>query len=525
MDLSASSSKNLSSVDKRVGALSFEKKRVGLVFGFGAMLFLMAVLAVIGLFGMESIESRLEHIVYDRMEKIRLVSEMHSHARERTLNLHRMILLLDPFDRDSEFMDFNSHGARFARARISFLTLKLNEKEVLMLNEQGRFTGIVVPIQEEVADLVANDEMGKARMLLIEGVVPLQDNVLKQLAELKNYQINETSIAGKIAREDYLYARNWVVVLSVFIGVIGVVIAYIIVVNFTRSTREREKYLIELEDAKMALEDSSKNLMLAKAQAELANNAKSQFLANMSHELRTPLNAIIGYSELLRDEIHDGNMRNFSDDCQKIQSAAKYLSRIISEILDLSKIESGKLDFRFEYFDLKTLIDEVSVIIAPLANKNGNMYSVNLEPNLGLIYSDAIKIRQILFNILNNACKFTKEGKVMLVASLVFDDGRECCLIEVEDTGIGISPDVKENIFQPFVQADGSATRGYDGTGLGLAIANNLCQLIDGKITVKSTLGEGSVFSLLFPVDVSVSDENGSDVKNRSVSDNVVRIK
>jgi len=238
-----------------------------------------------------------------------------------------------------------------------------------------------------------------------------------------------------------------------------------------------------------------------KMRAEAANEAKSRFLANVSHELRTPLNAIIGYSEMLEEDARDNDDSTAAKDASHIQAAAKHLLHLINEILDLSKIEAGKMDIYYEPFDVKAIVEDIATTIDPAVRKNGNQLTVNCADDIGFMNCDMIKLRQTLLNLLSNAAKFTHDGQIAITVERQRSGDKDWVFFEVKDNGIGIEPIKQQRLFDAFVQADGSTTRKYGGTGLGLAISRKYCQMLGGSLTLDSTPGEGSIFTVALPAD------------------------
>jgi signal transduction histidine kinase len=236
-------------------------------------------------------------------------------------------------------------------------------------------------------------------------------------------------------------------------------------------------------------------LLAAKEAAEAASQAKSQFLANMSHELRTPLNAIIGYAEILQEEAEDLALAPFTSDLVKIGVAGRHLLTQISDLLDLAHLESGKMTAEAAPIEVAEVVRQVAALAAPMLACNDNQWRLELDGPWPPMTSDAAKLKQCLMNLVSNAAKFTQEGTVTLRISQ--DDG--WVLFAVSDTGIGLTDDQCEHLFESFVQADAGTTRRYGGSGLGLAITRRLAALMGGDITVVSSPGQGATFILRLP--------------------------
>jgi len=273
--------------------------------------------------------------------------------------------------------------------------------------------------------------------------------------------------------------------------------------RFSRVHRELDALNRDLERRVLS---RTTELMKAKAEADEANLAKSQFLANMSHELRTPLNAVIGYSEMLQEEARDVGQESLLPDLSRILNSARHLLTLINDILDLSKVEAGKMELHGHSIDGDRLVEDVLNTIVPLAASNENRLEVRAAA-VGELYNDETRLRQVLFNLLSNACKFTKGGTITIDAAR---EG-EMLVVSIRDTGIGMTPEQMGRLFRAFTQADATTTRRYGGTGLGLAISRSFARMMGGDITVESALGAGSTFTLRVPSHIRVTPGPAAD--------------
>lgn len=259
--------------------------------------------------------------------------------------------------------------------------------------------------------------------------------------------------------------------------------------------------ITELKRREAQLAELVEQIEHARDEAMAASRAKSRFLASMSHELRTPLNAIIGYSEMLLEEAEDLGYPELRGDLEKIRSAGRHLLLLINDVLDLSKIEAGRMELFLEGFDVGHMIEEVAALVQPLMRRNENRFEVLRDGALGTMHSDQTKVRQTLFNLLSNAAKFTRQGQVTLAVRRVADASGDRLEFRVSDTGIGMTDEQLGRLFQAFSQADASTARDYGGTGLGLAITRHFCEMLGGSVTVQSEPGRGSIFTVTLRAD------------------------
>ncbi len=472
---------------------NFNQYIVILSFAFSIMLLLVIFVTWYGINNISTLQKQMESVVDGPMEKVIATSQMESAARLRIMNMYRMALVKDPFVRDELYMELESLANKFTTARLEFLNTEMSDEEIELLQEQGRLTGIALPLQRELSELLILEQDKKAHKLLINEVTPAQSNVSNTLTEIFKYQVNNAKQALVASRKNYEQTLTGMLWMSGSALLIGLSIMIFIIKLAYRTNTEREKYLSELEQINEAFLVSTRQLANATMAADTANETKSSFMANMSHEMRTPLTAIIGFAEDLLTNKHID--KESKPAVQIIARSGKHLLRIINEVLDISKIESGKLEIEKLDCSLFSLVHDVKILLNLQIEEKGLQLNVKYNfPLPEIINTDPTRLKQILLNLCFNAIKFCEKGSVDI--NISYEANSNKLIFAIKDTGIGMSEEQLGKVFKDFTQGDTSTTRKYGGTGLGLSISLSLSRMLGGDIQAESIEGIGSIFTL-----------------------------
>jgi signal transduction histidine kinase/CheY-like chemotaxis protein len=476
-----------------------------LLAAFLAIVSLLIALGAIGLYELSAVNQRTEELIKSE-RKIAAYRQVQHDTTSQLYSISSALLVSDERTLDSALRQLNQFG--YDLERLQFVA----KDEIKLLGRVRQEYDQFIAVVTRVVELIRSGHVDEAREAQLKEARPLANRLERLTNELVNKA--EADVVAGIEASGEAYRTSHTIVVAFALGaiVLALILGRTISLSLIGPIREIDARLHEIASGDFTqrvtvgnrdelgalaanVNRTSEQLGDLYHQLEMASEHKSAFLASMSHELRTPLNAIIGYSEMLYETAQDEGQDEFLPDLAKIRDAGRHLLGLINDILDLSKIEAGKMDLYLEEVDLAGLIEEVRSIAEPLAAANANRLGIADAAVLGMLYTDRTKLKQSLLNLLSNACKFTREGRVKLE---VKGSGTEVsfCII---DTGIGMTEEQLGRLFQAFSQAEVSTTRQYGGTGLGLAITKHFCEMLGGSITVESAPGQGSTFTITLP--------------------------
>lgn len=469
---------------------------------FAIVLALSLVMIIFDLNRMTIMQSKLDVITKEHNVKSVLMMTIQHGIYERQVSLRNILLMSDPFERDEGKTNFNSYALNIISARNAFSKIPLNSKEKKLLEEINAAMALAYRDQINLIDTSIYNAGIKITQDDLLFTFKSQEVFMGKVKQMIKLQKDATKEAVMDAANSYQSAKSSVYILGGSALLFGIFVALLVIRLTESQARDVNNAMSKIEESNDLLEERvlkrTEELAQARDEALASNKAKDIFLANMSHELRTPLNIILGYSELLEEVAEDEGSKKLIPDLKKIQDAAQHQLELINSILDISKIEEGKLEINAIDFDVEKLLLEIDAATKPLMFKNNNHFKINCMHGIGMMYSDNMRIRQILLNFLSNAAKFTRQSEVLLNVSK--DINNDEIIFEVKDGGVGIAEVYMKDLFKKFTQADSSTTKKYGGSGLGLSISKQLCALLKGNITVASEVGKGSCFTLTLPI-------------------------
>ena len=478
-----------------------------LLAAFLAIAALLIIVGVVGLEALSGVNRRTEELI-KLQRKIEAYRQVQHDTTSQLYSVATALLLGDEQTLSSTLRQLNQFG--YDVDRLEFVA----KDEVELIDQFRRDYDRFIEVVAKVIELIRSGRAVEARQMQLRESTPLAD----RLERLTNQLVNKAEagvVAGIEASTQSYETAQWIVIGFAFGSIaLALGLGYAISWSLIGPVKEIEKRLDDVAAGQFAqrvhvvnrdelgilagnVNRMCEDLGRLYQQLELASKHKSQFLANMSHELRTPLNAIIGVTEMQREDAEAA--KQDVEPFDRVLGAGRHLLALINDILDLSKIEAGRMELHLETFPLVPVIEDVAKTIEPMASKNGNRLVIDCPADLGTIHADQTRLRQSLLNLASNANKFTEKGTLSIAAHQGQENGCDWIMLAVTDTGIGMTPEQMGKLFQEFAQASSSTASKYGGTGLGLVISRRFCQMMGGDITVESEISRGSTFTIRLP--------------------------